>query len=209
MIVVAKTTFFGWRNAKRGLFKIAAILTAATALAPGGVAATEICCKWSVTDSHRDNLETTKQMTSAEGVENSRSTCGVNLVVEGGRFSPDVCRFEIRIAGPSCGEPNGCKPYYAIVFKTSSPNPDEIRSVILSNVSELKSGLYRFDSTGQADFGGQLIDKGAVARHLLRGEISLDIRSDDEIYISCDLSFENNIKVQGSGLIDVKRVVEP
>jgi hypothetical protein len=168
-----------------------------------------MCCNKSVADNRRDNLETTRPMTTAQKAENSPSTCGMNLVVEGGRFSPDVCRFEIRVAGPSCGDPNGCKPNYAIVFKTSSPNLDEIRSAILFNVREMKSGLYRFDLTGQADFGGQLIDKGAVARHLLRGEISLDFRSTDEVHVSCDVSFENNIKVQGSGLISVKRVFEP
>ncbi len=164
---------------------------------------------WGFAENTLKDFETT-ELKSVQVLERSPSRCGVELIVSGGRFSPDVCQFEIILGGPSCGNTGGCKPDYAIVLRNSTPNINEINSVVFFNIREFRTGTYRVDpGKGLVDFRGQLIDKGAIARHLLSGVVSLDLRTDDKVYISCDVLFDNDITVKGSGLIGVKRVAAP
>ena len=146
------------------------------------------------------SLDPAKQMTNTN-VQGSSSTCGLNLVVSGGSFSPDVCQLEIIVGGTSD---------QTLVLRRSSPNTNEIDSIVLFNIKEFKTGTYTFDpGKGKADFKGQLIDKGAIARALTSGVITLDPRSDDQVHVTCDVLFQNNIRVQASGRIVVKRVYPP
>jgi hypothetical protein len=146
----------------------------------------------------------------AKASENSPSPCGIKLLVSGGTFSPDVCQIEIISSGPFCADPKKCKPQYAISLKSNNPQADEVISVTLFNIDGLTPGTYRFDpSADSQEFKGELIDKGAVARHLLRGAITLDPQGDDKVQITLDLHFANDIAVRGSGLLAVKRVNAP
>jgi hypothetical protein len=80
-------------------------------------------------------------------------------------------------------------------------------SMILFNIREFATGTYRFDpAAGLEEFRGQLIDKGAIARHLLRGSITLNVQGDNEVEVALDVQFANGIAMLGSGVIDVKRV---
>ncbi|WP_119272491.1 hypothetical protein [Taklimakanibacter deserti] len=145
-----------------------------------------------------------------EASQNPRSPCGLDIEVSGGTFSPDVCQFEIVSGGAICADPKACSPDYVISLKTSRPGSDEIISVVLFNIREFKTGVYKFDpGTGSTDFKGQLTDKNAVARHLLRGAITLDRRGDDKVQIVCDVHFATDIVVRASGLVDVKRLNAP
>jgi hypothetical protein len=139
----------------------------------------------------------------------SAVTCGLMLNVSGGTFSPDTCRFEIITGGMPC-RGAGCRPDYAIALKNTNLRVNEIMSVVLFNFREFKTGTYLFDpKQGIMEFKGQLIDKGAVARNLVSGSVSLDVRSNDRVYVSADVHFANDIAVQWSGLMDVKRVSAP
>src|SRR6516165_3315661 len=176
-----------------------------------GVVATAGCwINWGLAGNTLRDLETIEQLTGAQLTESSVPPCGVTLSISGGRFSPDVCQFEITVGGPYCGGPGECKPDYSIALRNSRPKINEIKSIILFNIREFKTGTYQFDARNSlADFKGQLIDEGAVVRHLLRGVVTLDRPSDDKVSIFCDLVFEHGITVQGGGLIEVKRVYAP
>lgn len=146
------------------------------------------------------SLNPAKQMINTD-VPGSSSTCGLELVVRGGSFSPDVCRLEIIVGGT---------PGQTLVLRRSSPDTNEIDSVVLFHIKAFKTGTYTFDpGKSEADFKGQLIDKGAIARALTSGVITLDPRSGDQVHVTCDVLFQNNIRVQASGQISVKRVYPP
>ena len=142
--------------------------------------------------------------------QSSEQTCGLVLDVSGGTFSPDFCQFEIISGGPPCQEPDPCRPDYAVNLRNTTPAHDEIMSVVLFNFTKFETGTYMFDpGEGLEEFKGQLIDSGAIARHLLRGSITLNVQRDNEVGITLDVQFANGIAVQGSGVIDVKRVNAP
>jgi hypothetical protein len=132
--------------------------------------------------------------------------CDFELTVSGGEFSPDICHFEI-ITGGTCRESAGCRLDYALVLRNSGPITGEINSVVFFNFRELKSGTYSFDP-GKS-FKGELIDQAAIAHPLLGGEVTLQLWSDDKVLASCDVIFANGIRLQGSGLLVVKRLYAP
>ena len=135
--------------------------------------------------------------------------CPMQLTVQGGGFAPDLCRFEIIVSGVECKNPDSCKPDYAITFKNTSASANDISSIVLFNLRKFEAGTYIFDhDKGLADFRGQLLDKGALARQLTRGTIDLDPRG-DAVHVAVDVAFDGGISVQGSGILEVKQVFSP
>lgn len=142
--------------------------------------------------------------------QGSQQTCGLTLTVSGGTFAPTRCQFEIISGGPPCVDAGTCKPGYAVNLRNDASSFDEIMSVVLFNIRAFESGTYRFEpGAGLEDFKGQLIDKGAVARHLLQGAITLQRLSDKSVRVDCDLRFAGEIEIKATGVLDVKRVNAP
>ena len=144
----------------------------------------------------------------------SQSSCGLNLEITGGQFSPRTCDFEIVSGGPLCEGAVGCKPDYVISLRDESAGFNTISSVTLFNFKEYKKGTYKFDvASGVADFKGYLLDKGAVVRNLLSGSVTLDpwdtTGQVGMVHVSFDVSFASNIHVQGSGVLEEKYINAP
>ena len=127
----------------------------------------------------------------------------------GGSFKPDTCAFEVISAGPKCDDMAGCRGDYAMSLKNTRAGADDISSLVLFNIPGLETGTYKFDpSLGAKDFQGELIDRGAVSRRLVQGELILDQR-DDKIHVIFDVQFANGISVRGSGVMALMRVNAP
>jgi hypothetical protein len=140
----------------------------------------------------------------------SHSACTLALEVSGGIFDPDFCQFEIISGGQLCPRGTQCKPGYALNLKNTTLVLGEIESVVLFQIADLATGVYRFDRTaGPEEFNGELTDKGSIVRHLVRGSLELEVRSDGNLRIAADLRFSNDISVAASGVVAVQRVSAP
>jgi hypothetical protein len=142
------------------------------------------------------------------------ASCGITLKVVGGQFSPAVCRFEIISGGAECKSNAGCPPDYALSMKDKAGS--HIQEVVLFNFRSFAKQTYRFDpALNLKDFNGQLLDERAVARNLLKGDVSLEpvaareASGDQRVRVSFDVSFANGIQLQGSGEVPVVRVSAP
>ena len=141
--------------------------------------------------------------------DRARSGCALELEVAGGTFEPDTCAFEVISAGPQCDDMAGCRGDYAMSLKNTRAGADDISSIVLFNIPGLETGTYKVDpSLGAKDFKGELIDRGAVSRHLLQGELTLDQRG-DQMHVIFDVRFANDISVRGSGLMALMRLNAP
>jgi hypothetical protein len=141
-------------------------------------------------------------------------SCGITLKIVGGQFSPAACRFEIISGGAECKSNAGCPPDYALSMKDNAGS--HIQEVVLFNFRSFAKQTYRFDpALNLKDFNGQLLDERAVARNLLKGEVSLEpiavreASGDQRVRVSFDVSFANGIQLQGAGELPVTRVSAP
>jgi len=142
--------------------------------------------------------------------QRSQQSCGLALETGGGSFAPDICQLEIISGGQYCEDPKRCPSGYAINLTRSRPVIGEIERVVLFIIGKFETGTYQFDrEAGVAEFTGEATDKGSITRHLLRGSVTLNRRGDDQVQVTLDLQFAGGIAVQGSGVIDVKRVNAP
>jgi hypothetical protein len=144
----------------------------------------------------------------------SAPSCGITLKVVGGQFSPGSCRFEIISRGQECKSNAGCPPDYALSMKDNART--HIMEVTLFNFRSFAKETFRVDpAQNLRDFKGQLLDESAVARNLLKGEVSLEpikttsAPGDQKVRVSLDLSFSNGIHIQGSGEVPVAQVSAP
>ena len=91
-----------------------------------------------------------------------------------------------------------------------------ISEVRLFQFKNLEARTFRLEpARNLRDFNGQLLDERATARPLLAGEVLLqpvtpgDKSEGEKWKVSCNLSFANGIRMEGSGEAFVTKVAAP
>jgi hypothetical protein len=120
-----------------------------------------------------------------------------------------VCQFEKVAGGAECKDPDLCKADNVINLTVKGNALGQIKRVSLFDIRDFASGTYRFDGNTARDFAGTLTDRGGVIRILNQGTVTLEIRGSDQVQVSFDALFHGGIKVQGTGLLEVKSVAAP
>lgn len=151
--------------------------------------------------SNMENNENTINLLSEESESNSQnqeSMCGIELIVIGGAFSPQLCEFQVVTPGVPCGANADCSVDYRLVLKDTIPS--HIKEIAFLNLKQ-EGGTYFFDDF-RKDFHGRLLDEAARLRNLLKAEIYMEPQ-DQRVKVVIDAIFANNISIKGSGMLPI------
>ncbi len=141
----------------------------------------------------------------------NRTGCAITVSVQGGRFVPTKCEFQIVSPGSisQYDSEHHITPPPSFVLAMSDSTPGHIHTVSLLQFKDLKQGTYRFDRTTQvSDFKADLLDSENTHRSLQKGTVTLG-QGNSTIPVRFDLTFDQGIHIAGSGTAAVVQYAAP